>query len=206
MNTKKSLDITWDKVIIIDCLSEKERTDWKISEDLINFLCKNNIKCEPFNVCTKKSLEQVLNVKLWNMAKLGQKFCMHVIAHGNKNRLAIGGRDGVPMDWAEFENILTKINNTMSNSLLLNMSSCFGLHAIKIADRQTSYPFFGLIGYDAPLKINDAKLINQLFYSNLKKNTDVPSVVEAIKKEKEEFQHLYCISTPDYKIIKSHLS
>lgn len=200
----KELDVEYDFVFIIDCLPENERTSFELSKDLMDFLAKNGIQ-QTTSICSNKKLVIATLNYLNQIAKSGKKFCIHFISHGDKDGLWIK-ETKEDIYWNEFTTHLNEINNNLSQTLTINMTSCLGLNGIKIINEgDTDLPFFGLIGYSEELEIGRGKRINELFYTKLLDNKKIDEAVEEIKAELSD-QNLYCISSMGYKALKNTLN
>jgi hypothetical protein len=196
-------DVNWDKIIIIDCLSEEERQKHEISEDLMQFLADKGIKQQCCKCNDKKSFLEACECIICE-AKKGRKFCLHIVSHGNNDGIGIK-ETNEPILWKELGSILEQMNNAMNGNLILNMTSCMGLYGIKIDDYVQNNPFFGLIGYRGELKIKIGKEINELFYFKISEGKPIQVVIPEIKKELND-NDLYCISTQGYNMIKNEIN
>ena len=146
-----NLDVEYDQIFIIDCLTEDQYNNWKISQDLMQYLADNGIQ-QTVSVCRNKKLVVSTLQHLAKLAASGTKFCLHIVSHGDENGLWIETTNE-DITWYEFRNFLENINSSMGSSLIINMTSCLGLHGIKIVDEKSSLlPFFGLIGYSEDLE------------------------------------------------------
>lgn len=198
------LDVEYDQIFIIDCLTEDQYNNWKISQELMQYLAGNGIQ-QATSICRNKKLVIGTLQYLVKLAKSGAKFCLHIVSHGDENGLWIESTDE-DITWEEFRNLLKDINLAMNGSLTVNMTSCLGLHGIKIVDENSSIlPFFGLIGYSEDLEVDKGKEINRLFYKKLLAGTQINKIVEEIKTELSD-TNLYCISSVGYKAIKNILT
>ncbi len=191
------LDISYDLVYCIDCLSEEEQAKYKISQELIDFLASIGVKNSRIICPDKKAFIEACSY-LEKRAKEGTKFCLHIVSHGNNDGIGIKAT-GEPILWADFGDMLGVINKEMSNGLIINFTSCMGLHGIKIAE-YVKTPFFGLIGYSEKLKIAKGKAINELFYTKLSEGKPIQEIIPEIQKELND-NNLYCISTEGYNTI-----
>jgi len=141
---------------------------------------------------------------LTKLAANGTKLCLHIVSHGDKTGLWIETTQE-EVTWEEFRSFLQTINTSMGGTLTINMTSCLGLHGIKIVDENAStLPFFGLIGYSVDLEVDRAKEINHLFYQKLLDGKQINEAVEEIKTELND-NGLYCISSEGFKAIKKTL-
>jgi hypothetical protein len=159
----KQLDAEYDHVFIIDVLPEQEYERFKISQDLMQFLANNGIP-QKLSICRNKKLFLATMQYLVRAAAKGEKFALHFVGHGNEQGIGIKTTNEF-LPWEDYRMFLNNINSHMNGNLLVNMTSCKGLHGIKIVDVNTlPLPFFGLIGCSKNLKVSKGKQINQLFY------------------------------------------
>ncbi|MVN23532.1 hypothetical protein [Mucilaginibacter arboris] len=90
------------------------------------------------------------------------------------------------------------------------MSSCKGLNGAKIIDEsKIEYPFFGLIGCNRDLYIDEAKLTNELFYSKLLEGKDISVIVPEIQQKFKDLgktdKVIFSFSSQGYKTIVNKL-
>lgn len=181
------LEVNYDVVFILDCLPQKSRIDYTISEDLVCFFAKNDVRCCLISCDNKKMLFEAFDY-MNTFADNGEKFCLHIVSHGTEQGLWIELTDE-DVFWVELRTRLYEINKKLDNTLTLNMTSCKGLNGIKIVDESIeSYPFFALVGCNRDLYIDEAKLANTLFYSKLLEGKDVS--LEIIPEIQSEFKNL----------------
>lgn len=170
----------------------------------MQFLADNGI--EQFtSICRNRNLLIATLDYLVKLAKQGAKFSIHFVSHGGEKGLWIKSTKEYVL-WEIFRQYLKQINDYMNGALTINMSSCFGLHGVKIVDVNADYlPFFGLIGYNIKLKVKRAKEINKSFYDKLISGQQITEAVENAKTELAE-KNLFCITALGYKIIKNTLA
>ena len=194
----RKLEVDYDVVFVIDCLLDSERKDWEITNDLLIFLASKGVKQTSAKCNTKNQFFDFLSY-LKNEAQKGNKFCIHIVGHGNRKSLLIS-ESNEAVFWSELRSIFNEINSYLNGTLFINMSTCFGLNAIQIVDENNpELPFFGLIGYSEKLQVVDAKYFNKIFYGKLLLNTPVNQAIEEIRKENDKF---YCASAENYQVIK----
>jgi len=199
----KPLEVSYDFVAVIDGLPADERKNWKTSDSLIHFLTENGIE-QLLSLCNDKNMLLQSLEYFEKLAGNGKKFCLHIICHGNSEGIGLKATNE-RIKWKEFREKLSIINKLMNQSLIVNMTSCFGLHGIKIVDEHsTDYPFFGLIGPSQKIGVKRADRINKLFYSKQLEGKQVQEIVKEINKEIGTEQ-IYCISSEGYKAIKNYL-
>lgn len=199
----KSLNVDYDYVYIIDCLTEEEYTKWKISQVLMKFLAANGV-LQFTSICRNSKLLFSTLDYLVKHSNEGAKFTIHFVAHGNDKGLWVKTANEFA-SWDRFSTYLKEINKNMDSSLTVNMSSCFGLHGIKIVDPNSDeLPYFGLIGYSDKLKVKRATEINLTYYKNLIAGHPINISVEKTKEELKD-TNLFCISAEGYKVIKNTL-
>jgi len=199
-----SLTVEYDQIFIIDCLTEEQFNDWGISQDLMQHLADNGIQ-QATSICRNKKLVIATLQHLVKLAASGTKFCLHIVSHGDENGLWIE-TSNEDITWNEFRDYLKNINSSMGGTLTVNMTSCLGLHGIKIVDEKSVVlPFFGLIGYSEDLEVDRGKEINNLFYKKLLDGKQINEAVDEIKMELSDMS-FYCMSSVGNKAIKNTLS
>ena len=177
----RKLDIEYDLVFILDCLTQEERDNFKIAEDLMNFLAskgitQNRAKCE------NKAMVIEAFKSMNKLAETGQKFCLQIVSHGSDKGLWIKETNEF-VCWDELRDNLYKLNHKLCNTLIINMTTCKGLNGIKIVNENTNdYPFFGLIGCYRDLYINEGKTVNDLFYNKLIEGKDISIIISEIQR------------------------
>lgn len=167
------LDANYDYVGIIDGLSCDDRKEFGITTELGNLLRSAQLPVKEALVNTKQELLDALNTFLTD-AQDGQRFMLHFVAHGNEQGIQIG-TDFVT--WEVLRPHLQEINVATEQTLLLNMSTCKGLHGVKIVDSVGEYPFFGLIGAKDDLDVSDALNANKIMYCKWLNDLPVQEIV-----------------------------
>ena len=203
----ESLSIEYDLVFILDCLSQKERDDFRISEDLMNYLASQGIK-QLQAKCQNRNMVNDAFSYMEKLADSGLRFCLQIVSHGTEEGLWIGETDDDIL-WNELKEKFGALNSKLENSLIVNMSTCKGLNGIKIIDEKLNeFPFFGLIGCNRDLYIDEAKKTNELIYSKLLEGKDVSVIINEIQHEFGQTKSedvIFGISSQGYKIIKNIL-
>jgi hypothetical protein len=206
MTTDKlqNLDTEYDQVFFIDCLPEDEYNNWKISQDLMKYLADNGV-VQTSSICRTKKLVIATLHHLHKIANGGTKFCLHIVSHGDKTGLWVKSTEE-DIYWEDFTKLLERINQAMGGTLMVNMTSCLGLHGIKMVDESSEhYPFFGLVGYSDDLEVDKGKEINKQFYKKIMEGKEVQEAVTELRNELND-DKLYCMSSQGFKIIKNKLS
>ncbi|MCG8599285.1 MAG: hypothetical protein MI807_04000 [Verrucomicrobiales bacterium] len=180
----RELDTEWDEVLIIDLLSNDERSQHKISTDLREFLGKNGIEQLQMNCSTNAHVDEALALAL-SRAK-DKRFMIHFTAHGCET--GIGNNDGISLvPWDTLKKPLTEINEALSGDLVINMIACKGLNALKIDDLvDPAHPYYALIGPTRDLSFEEAYRITQSFYKKLLVDAEMPRIVKEIIEEEGE--------------------
>jgi hypothetical protein len=200
----KKLNVEYDEVVIIDTLPQNEFHDFQIVQDLSKFLQKSGIR---HKIATGRNRKSVLKIfeHLVEHAASGVKFCLHIVSHGSESGLWMKTTDE-DVYWHELRSYLSEMNTNMEGQLIVNMTSCWGLHAAKIVDAtDASLPFFGVIGYADELHIRTAKQINELFYTKWLEGKPINIIVQEIRTELFD-DKLYCISEEGYRDINEVLA
>ncbi|MCW3110734.1 MAG: hypothetical protein JWQ09_5240 [Segetibacter sp.] len=198
------LAIELDFVAIIDCLSDDERTKFRVTSQLEQDLKAKGIG---YVTCLCKGKDTVVKFleELLLKANEGYKFCINFISHGNEN--CIGFKPSrESLSWEELSLLLETINGALNKTLLLNMMSCFGLNGIKVNDfKKELFPCYGLVGSANKLKMPDAKSINKKFYYKLfdgiEINVILPEIQSEIETETGRKNVIYSITRQGYEFI-----
>ena len=179
--SKINLDVEYDLVAVIDGLPEAERKKFDMSVSLTDFLGREGLNQQVAKCNTKRGLVRAL-MHFLRRAAAGEKFCLHFICHGNRCGLYLRAM-GEFISWGEFRAFLMKINGAMDGQLVVNMTSCEGLHGIKIVDpNQDDVPFFGLIGPKEKISKPDTTRASEMFYCGQLAGKTIPGVVDEINK------------------------
>lgn len=190
------LDVEYDYVTIIDILPRVQRDALLFSNRLRDIFKWNNIGTVRFDCENYNGFVGALR-DLADDAKQGKLFLIHIVGHANESNMVIGDHEE-KMPWNDLRPYLEIINSHQQDRLLLNMSTCFGLHAIKSVDiNSKKKPFFAVIGAKHELEIADALDINSRFYDKLISGMDISQIVPKVNEEKGE-ELLFSISAEGY--------
>jgi hypothetical protein len=191
------LEVEYDFVAIVDGLPENERQSCRISDRLKKLVEEMGFSCERADCNTKRGMIAALQ-HFRDRARSGGKFCLHFVCHGSENGLWIKSTNE-SIEWRKFRRYMKTINDPMGGSLILNMSTCEGLHGIKIVDTEREdLPFFGLIGVSRILFPDEAIRLNEHFYSRLSAGSPIQEVIREISKDPGG-EVLNCITAAGYK-------
>jgi len=181
----KELNAEYDRVFVIDLLSETERQTHNISGVLIKLLGDNGIEQELQLCRNKRGLSSGLR-RIVNYTKSGKKCLIHFVAHGNRS--CIGWKHtGETLKWGELPGTLATINGAQGGVLVLNFTSCIGINGIKIRDYcRKGVPFFGVIGPLRKIGFPEALRINDLFYKKWFTEPEIPYCVLHVNQEMKE--------------------
>jgi hypothetical protein len=201
------LEVEYDLVVIIDCLPKKQQEKYQISSKLMSFLASKGIKQKTLNCNSKKAIIEAF--KYLNTLAETNKFCLQIVSHGNNFGIGIAETKEL-ITWKEFNSYLGLLNDKLSNTLILNMTSCKGLYGIKMNDEaKENYPFFGLIGCNRNLKVVEGKLANELFYTKLIEGKNISEIIPEIQGEFKKLGKpdnvIFSMSSEGYKKIKNHI-
>jgi hypothetical protein len=195
-----NLHVEYDKIIIFDFLSPRERSIYKLSEDIKDYFANMPGLVVVHKLSGKVQLFKILN-NILSDAQNGQNFFFNIIAHGNKKCISFKHLE-VRIYWTELAEILSKINHATENTLVLNMTTCFGLHGIKmIEDLPKDNVIFGLVGYSQKIKFVVAKALNKLFYKYLKSGIEINEIIKKVRMESKDTKY-HCLTSQGYKALK----
>jgi hypothetical protein len=175
----RKLEVEYDIVRIIDCLSEKERADDEDSKKLMSFLSQQGIKQETAYCGNKVTVLHILN-SLKQRASLGEKFPLVFISHGANGFLSIRHENEI-IEWHELRPYFMEINNLMNGNLIVMMACCHGFNGYKIDPRDIDdEAFFGIVGPDRVISPDESIIANEVFFKNILISQEIPLAVKAI--------------------------
>ena len=196
------LEVEYDFVAIVDGLPENERQSSRISDKLKKLVEDLALSCERADCNTKRGMIAALQ-NFRDRARSGRKFCLHFVCHGSEKGLWVKSTDE-SIEWSEFKRQMKAINAAMGGRLILNMSTCEGLHGIKIVDpKHEDLPFFGLIGVSRILFPDEAIRLNERFYSRLAAGNPIQAIIREISQDPDG-EVLNCITGDGYKRLSKH--
>jgi hypothetical protein len=195
------LDTEYDQVVFLDFLSDQERNKHHITSEIVDLFQKNNIGARSEYLSNSSDLTNILE-SLKTQANSGYKVMLHFIAHGNESGVGFK-HTGEFISWEDLENALTELNKATDNTLVLNLTSCFGLHGIKTVNPFSSdNPFFGLIGYTKKLNIKLSKSVNNQFYSSIFNGAPFNEAIKQLQRSTGDLG-FQCITSQGYSYIKN---
>lgn len=199
----KKLNVEYDQIVILDLLSDDERTNWKITEELNTFLTGEGFSTRIINLATKQELLDTLK-DLTSEAKSGKRFMLHFVGHGNEDCIGFKHtRELIP--WSELEEPLRNLHKEAEQTLILNMTTCKGLNVIKAVDHmKEELPFFGIVGYSGNLNFRVGIKANKTFYLSMANGNPIEQVIENVKKETGD-DNFHCITAQGYAAIKNKI-
>jgi hypothetical protein len=193
-----SLEVEYDYVGIIDGLEPNDRRGFAITEKLKTFLNGAGVTTALADV--RSAREMLGALKTFNKeAVSGKRFMLHFVSHGNRDGVAAGSEF---VDWATMRPFLQRIHAATENTLLLNMSTCKGLHGVKITEGSGPYPFFGLIGAKEDLYVADALDANRRIYNKWLAGVPVQQLVPETNAEMGR-EVLFNISSEGFRKLSS---
>jgi hypothetical protein len=169
----RSLDAELDFVSIVDVLPKADIASMRLSQQLASRLSNLNVPHSIRPAWTQSELRRQLNV-LTAEARQGRRLLLQFVGHADLDSLRLGESDAI--DWVDLGPLLEGINDAQSQSLLLNMSTCYGLSAVKGAASATE-PFFGVIGTRVKLDPELSVRANGILYRGLVQGTEIPLLV-----------------------------
>lgn len=199
----KKLDVDYDQIVILDLLSDDERTNWKITEELNSVLTTERFSTQILNLSTKRELLDAIS-QLTIESQKGKRFMLHFVGHGNSDCIGFK-HTGELIPWSEIEEPLKNLNLATNGTVVLNMTTCKGLNVIKAVDHlKGEFPFFGIIGYSDDLYSDDAIAANRIFYLSMANGLQIQEAVEKMKKDTGD-DKFHCITAQGYAAIKNKI-
>ncbi len=178
----KKLDTEIDFVGIIDMLPPAERQSWDITRELSRFLAGLGVE-QKYRECTTNAEVFAVLRKFRELSK-GSGLMLHFVSHGNADGIAFKGSSEALIRWDDLRTYLLAINNELGGTLIVNLTSCFGFEGVRmVKPDDVDFPFYGLIGCEEMLGVDDAKQVNKLFYQGMADGKEIPAVVIEIIKQ-----------------------
>lgn len=190
------LSTEWDSVIILDFLSKEEREKDDISGQLQKVIQDNGYNSKPLYLENKEDLFKCL-CNLEDEAKNGKRFCLHIVAHGNSD--GIGFKHTMEfLSWSDLGKYLVTLNKACENTLVLNMTTCHGIHGIKTNNPLgNNASFFGIIGYDKNLNKLKSIEANSMFYKGIIEGKKINKLLTEIQSHFND-KSFHCMTSQGY--------
>jgi hypothetical protein len=132
-------------------------------EALRRALGQVGIGIEEHLVVSKRCLARALFKVLRSPLRGGdRRTILHVAAHGTPEGVELTSGDLLP--WGSLAQIFRYVNELVGGRLLLGMSTCHGLHALKMVARRKDLPFGLLVGPREEVLWTDAHVAFLAFY------------------------------------------
>jgi hypothetical protein len=132
-------------------------------EALHRALAQVGIGIEEHLVVSKRCLARALFKVLRSPLRGGERrTIVHVAAHGTPEGIELTSGDLLP--WGELAQVFRYVNELVGGRLLLGMSTCHGLHALKMVARRPDLPFGLLVGPRDEVLWTDAHVAFLAFY------------------------------------------
>jgi hypothetical protein len=130
---------------------------------------------------TENTLSLALGSRLISESqRLGRRPILHLSMHGNSSGVAL--TNGFFLRWSDLYHRLEPLLLEMDNSLLIGMSSCEGLGAIRMAMQSEEIPVpFAVVGSGQNIEWSDAAVGFTTFYHRLFRGTELSACVDAMR-------------------------
>lgn len=174
------LNASYDAIFIIDFLPEADRNKYKITDKLKQTLHNDSLPiAEAFPNNRNELIYSFNQMRDW-MKKDGTKYFLQFVGHGCEDGIQVGSEI---VAWQFLTEHLVEVNVLSNNTLLLNMSTCKGINAVKITASDGDYPFFGVIGATENLFVDDAIQINERLYKKMMEGKSLQNIIPEINNE-----------------------
>jgi hypothetical protein len=195
----KILNAEYDFVVIIDCLSEKERRESNDSALLAKYLATEGVDQRYYYCGNKRTVLHVLDI-LVEESESGKAFPIVFISHGTTLSILIKHRNE-DIEWQELRSKLFEINKYMKGNLFVLLACCYGFEGYKVDQRDSKEDVvFGIIGPRRKITPEESIQANELFFKGLLNNKDVKNAVRGINDSLKE-EVYQAIAMQDNKII-----
>ena len=171
-------------VYIIESPSDEDLYYHRYESDLLRQAVElSNMKCIVRIVASKETFEKAISEGLKEavIANFPQDPILHISAHGCEDGICLTNKDFVT--WRELQSLLLPISRAREWGLLLCMSACQGIQAIKMAftDVETHEAAYAVVGCSSKPTWSDTAVAYASFYHMLVKRDDLVYAVDAMK-------------------------
>ena len=196
----KKLDTTYDFVGVIDFLPVQDRESWRLSQRLVSYLAKQGIDQKGRMCDSRKEFAEAL-LGLVAVSRRGMKFLLHFVGHGAPDGLAMP--DGKMASWRYISGFLQKFDPNTISQCVLNMTCCWGIHGVKMAEHlNPDGRFFGIIGPAVPIHPREGYKINTKVYKKMIVRTPINQVIREVNQEFGK-NLLFGITSGGYMVLKA---
>ncbi len=176
-----TLNAAYDYVAIVDFLPDADRTQHQLAQRLMKYLAKNGVEQNCLTCNTSGGFVQALR---WLAAEsqAGRKYFIQFIGHGLVSGLVMP--DGKETSWRLTSSLLRKITPETITHSVLNMTCCFGINGIQVANYLTlDNCFFGILGPSLEISFHDGYKLNTKIYKKLLADTPVNQIIREVNQE-----------------------
>jgi hypothetical protein len=193
------LDAEYDYVAIIDFLPEADRRRHQLAQKLMAYLAKNGVEQNCLTCRTRKGFLTALQWLAIESQK-GKKFMLQFIGHGETNGLDMP--DDAIASWRQVGALLSRVRPETISRSILNMTCCWGINAIKIADHlPLETCFFGVLGPGREISFTEGYKVNTKLYKKMFAGAPVNQIVAEINNEFGQ-RILYNITAAGYRKLR----
>ncbi|WP_225181187.1 hypothetical protein [Pectobacterium aroidearum] len=179
-----SKKINFNHIIIIDLLSDHEfQTARRLDDNLSAFIPAN--QRTHLKISVKEQLvKTLLQIKSKKIPE-GMKPIIHIEGHGSEQSLSLP--DGSSISWRELYEILSIINFSLNNELILFIATCYGFHYINTLKVQTSTPTFCLISPSESIEFGAIESGVSIFYRTIFEAKDLDKSIKKLTSHDSSF-------------------
>ena len=177
----KILNAEYDFVAIVDFLPEADRKKFQLAQRLVSYLAKNGVEQNCLSCNTRLGFLAALR---WMGAesKKGRKFLIQFIGHGEATGLYMP--DNTTVSWKHISKSLSRLDKDTLAHSVLNMTCCYGINAIKLADHLTlDTCFFGVLGPAVPIGFHEGYKINTKIYKKMLAGVPINQILREVNNE-----------------------
>jgi len=176
-----TLDTEYDFVAVVEFLPESDRKQFQLAQKLLRYLAKNGVEQNCLSCNTRLGFLAALK---WLVAESqkGRKFLIQFIGHGETTGLSMP--DGTTVSWRDISRFLGRIDKDTIAHSVLNMTCCWGINAIKLADHLSHDAcFFGVLGPAIPISFHQGYKINTKIYKKMFDRMPVDQILREVNRE-----------------------
>jgi hypothetical protein len=175
-------NFTFNKIIVIESLSEKERkTGKELFDDVLKrrqYQMPKEFEVEYHEVQSLEQLHQLL-IGIQNQVKGNDLVpVLHFELHGSEHGLHLNS--GEVLTWEQLLSVLQAINIVTKNNLLVTFASCFSTYVLKSLNLKNKSPFWSLVSSNYEIYPEEIYVSYSNFYDTLLTERSFERAVEAL--------------------------
>ncbi len=183
----KYLNKTIKRVVLIDVFTveEREKTEFKVTENLDRYLTENNIITNSYFPNSITEFDQIFQ-EIINLDN-GVGLIIHLNSHGAQQAVSFGNNN-FSVEWNHLYKYLRILNENTNDGLIMNTSiMCYGINIFQLI-KYFPKPFYAAIGSKTENSLQ-ALDHNKEIYKKCLKSDVAAQWLQAVNNNFEEIQY-----------------